>query len=228
MHILDQPITPTAVSRSIYDQANENPDFSLLIENIDFVDLSDLVDRDLPLTMLAPDNRSWRRVSFGTLEGGEILKRHIFRGLFFWDVFANMTQAKAVNGIVHGVELRGEFNEFLYIGNAFVYESDILARNGVMHYIDRVIGLDYPTVPPTTSPAPTITARPTVYMPPTAAPVVQPTGVVPIYLPPVRAPTLKGIVTDDSDAKPVSSAASQSVLAAVVVSTLSLLMLAEY
>jgi hypothetical protein len=200
----------------------------LLIENIDFVDLTDLVDRDSPLTMLAPDNRSFRRQGFGTLEGGEIIKRHIFPGLLFWDDFANRTQATAVNGITHGVELRGESNEFLYVGNAFVYESDILARNGVMHYVDRVIGLDYETVPPTTSPAPTITARPTVYLPPTAAPVEPPTGVVPIYLPPIRKPTISSMVTDDKQAESVSSAASQSVLVAVVVSTLSLLMLAEY
>jgi 23S rRNA (cytosine1962-C5)-methyltransferase len=38
LHTLDTAITPTAVSRSVYDQSNENPDFSLLVENIDFVE----------------------------------------------------------------------------------------------------------------------------------------------------------------------------------------------
>ena len=202
LHTMDTAITPTAVSRSIYDQSNENPEFSLLVENIDFVDLTDLVDRDLPLTMLAPDNRAWRRIEFGTLEGGEIIKRHLFRGLFFCDVLANLTSVSAVNGIVHGIELRGEFNESLWVGGAHVYECDILARNGVLHHVDRVIGMDFETVPPTISPAPTITASPTSSEPPSASPTALfqqgPDGNhVEINLPPVRPPTQNDLVTSD-------------------------------
>lgn len=194
LHTLDTVITPTAVSRSIYDQSNENPDFSLLVENIDFVDLTDLVDRDLPLTLLAPDNNAWRRVEFGTLEGGEIIKRHILRGLFFCDVLANLTSISAVNSVVHGIEVRGENSDRVWVGGAYIYKCDILARNGVLHHIDRVIGMDYETVPPTISPAPTITPQPTISVEPTSAPVPlfaeEPeSGAVPIYLPPVALPT---------------------------------------
>ena len=198
VHLLDTAITPTAVSRSIYDQSNENPDFSLLVENIDFVDLTDLVDRDLPLTMLAPDNNAWRRITFNTFDGPDIIRRHLFRGLLFTDVIANSTQITAVNGITHGVELRGEFNESVFVGGGYIYQGDILARNGVLHYLDRVIGMPYPTSEPTMSPAPTITASPTEYVPPTPAPVpvASPTGAVPIYLPPVRAPTLADVTSD--------------------------------
>lgn len=203
LHTLDAAITPTAVSRSIYDQSNDNPEFSLLTENIDFVDLTDLVDRDLPLTMLAPDNRAFRRIEFGTLDGGEIIKRHIFRGLFFCDVLANMTSVSAVNSIVHGIEVRGEYNESLWVGGAHVYACDILARNGVLHHIDRVIGEDYETVPPTVSPAPTITASPTSSYAPTGAPIAlfaeEPdSNAVPIYLPPVRPPQNAPSVTAGS------------------------------
>lgn len=196
LHTMDSAITPTAVSRSVYDQSMTNPDFSLLVENIDFVDLTDLVDRDSPLTLLAPDNKAFRRVEFGTLEGGEIIKRHIFRGLFFCDVLANMTSVTAVNDFTHNIELRGEESEQLWVGGARVYKCDILARNGVLHYIDRVIAIDYDTVPPTVSPAPTITPVPTAYQPPTSTPeIVGPDGRVPsqgatpIFLPPVRPPT---------------------------------------
>jgi uncharacterized surface protein with fasciclin (FAS1) repeats len=202
LHTMDTAITPTAVSRSIYDRSNENPEFSLLVENIDFVDLTDLVDRDLPLTMLAPDNRAWRRIEFGTLDGGDIIKRHIFRGLFFCDVLANLTEISAVNGDVHGIELRGAYNESLWVGGAHIYECDILARNGVLHHIDRVIGMEYETVPPTISPAPTITAAPTSSEAPSLAPVPlfaeEPQGVgVPIMLPPVRPPTQNAVVSAD-------------------------------
>jgi uncharacterized surface protein with fasciclin (FAS1) repeats len=214
LHVIDEAITPTAVSRSIYDKARADPEFSLLVENIDFVDLTDLVDRDFPLTMLTPDNTAWRRVSFGTTEGGDILLRHIFPGLLFMDVLANETQVVAVNGIVHGVELRGESNEHLYVGGAYIYNGDILARNGVMHQIDRVIGLQYPTTQPTTSPAPTITPQPTMYVPPTA-PVALPSGSVPIALPPSRGPPTPPQQNDGN--QPASSAASMSVFVAIFI-----------
>jgi uncharacterized surface protein with fasciclin (FAS1) repeats len=222
MHVLDSAITPTAVSRSIYDQTNESPDFTLLVENIDFVDLTDLVDRDLPLTMMAPNNQAWRRIAFGTLEGPEIIKRHIFRGLLFMDVIANSTQLTSVNGVTIGVELRGEFNESLFVGGAYIYQGDILARNGVLHYADRVIGIPYPTSAPTVSPAPTITASPTAYVPPTPAPVVVPTGSVPIYLPPVRAPSLSEAVTADvqDQMAPLSGATISSIWIAAAASIL--------
>jgi uncharacterized surface protein with fasciclin (FAS1) repeats len=199
LHTLDAAITPTAVSRSVYDQSNSNPEFSLLVENIDFVDLTDLIDRDLPITLLAPDNRAFRRIEFGTLEGGEIIKRHLFRGLFFCDVLANMTSVSAVNGIVHGIEVRGEYNESLWVGDAHVYQCDILARNGVLHYVDRVIGEVYETVPPTISPAPTITSNPTASYAPSGAPIPlfaeEPdSNAVPIFLPPASPPTNKDAV----------------------------------
>jgi hypothetical protein len=176
VHMLDSVITPTAVSHSIYDKLSDDPNLSLLVKNIDLVDLTDIVDRDTLLTFLAPDNTAWRRISFGSLEGGEIIKRHIFRGLFFLDVIANQTQLTAVNGITHGVELRGEFNERLWVGGALVYDGDTLARNGVIHYIDRVIGQPYETVPPSVSPAPTITAEPTIVHEPSKKPSAQPSS----------------------------------------------------
>jgi uncharacterized surface protein with fasciclin (FAS1) repeats len=218
LHTLDAAITPTAVSRSVYDQSNENPEFSLLVENIDFVDLTDLVDRDLPITLLAPDNRAFRRIEFGTLDGGEIIKRHLFRGLLFCDVLANMTSVSAVNGVVHGIEVRGEYNESLWVGGAHVYQCDILARNGVMHYVDRVIGEDYETVPPTTSPAPTITPNPTTSYAPSGAPIPlfaeEPdSNAVPIFLPPGTPPTNKNTATS---ADPPASTESTAAGAAAV------------
>jgi hypothetical protein len=216
--MLDSAITPTAVSHSVYDRSRDDPNFSLLVENIDFVDLTDLVDRTLPLTFLAPDNAAWRRITFGTLSGGEIIKRHIYRGLLFLDVLRNQTQLTDVNLLTHGVELRGEFNESLWVGGGHVYDGDILARNGVLHYIDRVIGEPYETIPPTMSPQPTITPEPTVVVPPSPAPIVRPTGSAPINLPPIRAPTMAQAVDDSDKAPDGSSASSVSAIATILAS----------
>jgi uncharacterized surface protein with fasciclin (FAS1) repeats len=181
VHIMDTVLTPTAVSNSIYDHAMRTEDFSLLVENIDFVQLTDIVDRDLPLTWLAPNNAAFRRVQYNTLESGEMLKRHLFRGLLFCDVIANQTTIKAANDEVLDVELRGVGpwgleGQQLYVGGAHVYECDTLAGNGVFHAIDRVIGIDFETVEPSVSPAPTSTMSPTLGAPtlsPTTSPVTE-------------------------------------------------------
>ena len=186
-------------------------------ENIDFVDLTDIIDRDLPLTMLAPDNNAWRRITFGTLEGGTIIKRHLSRGLFFCDVLHNETIWFSVDDEPFAIEERGENNEHLYIGGAYLYKCDIFARNGIMHYVDRVIGEPYDTVPPTTSPAPTITDQPTAYVPPTAAPVPTP-GAVPIFLPPVRAPVVEDETTKNQNTPTGSAARGVSVAIATLMS----------
>ena len=148
---MDTVLSPTAVSDSIYAQLELNPKTSLLVENIKLVDLMDYIDRDLPLTMLCPDNKAFRRVVFGALHGTDIIKQHIFAGLLFEDVIANQTQIISVNGVTLGVETRGPKNESVYVAGAYIYKPDILARNGVYHMIDRVIGLSYPTSPPSTS-----------------------------------------------------------------------------
>lgn len=211
LHMIDTAITPTAVSRSVYDQTNLNPDFSILTENIDFVQMTDMIDRDIPLTFLTPNNQAWRRITFGTLDGANIIKRHLFtdKYVLFCDLIANRTQLVSVNNDTLPVELRGPpgsglwglQKQNLYVGGAYLYQCDVFARNGVLHYVDRVIGEDYETVSPTTSPAPTISSQPTVYSPPTAAPQEIPSdneGVVPIVLPPILPGVLPSVQTDDA------------------------------
>jgi uncharacterized surface protein with fasciclin (FAS1) repeats len=222
LHLIDTAITPTAVSRSVYDQSNLNPDFSLLTENIDFVQMTDMIDRDLPITLLAPNNQAFRRITFGTLDGANIIKKHLFSGLLFCDVIANSTEITSVNSDVLKVELRGKpksglwgtQGQNLFVGGAYLYQCDIFARNGVLHYVDRVIGESYDTVSPTVSPAPTITPQPTAFVPPTAAPVegqspVAKDGIVPIVLPPILPGVVPSAQTADAPS-PAPVAASMA------------------
>eukprot|EP00934_Nitzschia_sp_Nitz4_P007459 Nitzschia sp. Nitz4//scaffold230_size58257//28259//30405//NITZ4_006482-RA/size58257-augustus-gene-0.4-mRNA-1//1//CDS//3329543253//7449//frame0 len=210
LHMVDEVVTPTAVSMSIYEWIGADDDFAILSENIDFVQLNELVDTYLPLTMLAPNDDAFKRITFATLGGGDILKRHLFYDLLFCDVIANETSIESVQGTILSVELRGDpgtglwgldGGQNLWVGGALVYKCDILAGNGVLHYVDRVIGekFDEDTAPPTTSPAPTTTAAPTYNIPPTAAPVLSPTAFSPVGLPPVVTVVQPSVLTDDSD-----------------------------
>ena len=125
-----------------------------------------------------------------------------------------------VEGVVLEVEVKGD--DSLWVGGAKVYECDILAHNGVMHYIDRVIGLDFDSPSPTESPAPTITGVPTRSPAPSGAPVAlfaenPDNGAVPIYLPPVQPPIHK-VQADPTPASIVSGSATTtaSTLSAVI------------
>lgn len=225
LHMTDKVITPTAVSRSVYDQSMDNPDFQLVVLNIDFVDMQNMIDQDIPITFMAPYDKAWWRVRFPTLEGEEIIKRHLFRGLLFCDVIANQTTVTAVNGEIHSVELRGEKGENVFVGGAFIYNCDILARNGVLHHVDRVIGLDYDTEPPSISPSPTITPQPTISPQPTLNPAGPPptSGSMPIYYQGYTRP-----ISEEPDFDPDSYYSGVSSISLSLVSTVLLMVTTFY
>jgi len=211
LHTIDTVITPTAVSNNIYDWIQYTPETNLFKVNIDFVDLTDYISKDTPLTVLAPDNAAFRRVEYDTISGGPIIKRHIMRGLFFCDVLANQTEVLTVEGVVLGVEVK---DDELWVGGGKVYNCDILAHNGVLHHIDRVIGLEFDSPAPTQSPAPTITGVPSSSQFPSHQPVplfaeMVDNGAVPIYLPPVQ-PPITIIQVKPTPAPNVDSGASVS------------------
>ena len=196
---MDSVLTPTAVSKSVYDHVNDDPDFSTLVENIDLVDMQDIVDRDLPLTFLAPNNAAFRRIAFSSIETGEILKRHLVRGLFFCDVLANTSSVFTTAETTYNVEVLGP-NKDVWVGGARIYECDILSRNGVLHYVDRVIGESFETEGPTQTHTPTATPAPTMVALPTESPTVErPIGSDPLDLSPVTLPTVSDVVSDGMD-----------------------------
>mmetsp|Transcript_11766 Transcript_11766/g.27542 ORF Transcript_11766/g.27542 Transcript_11766/m.27542 type:complete len:702 (+) Transcript_11766:199-2304(+) len=210
LHTIDSTITPVAVAHSIYDRIQYHSETLLYKINIDFVDLTDLIAKDSPLTVFAPDNKAFQRVEFDAIDGGPIIKRHVLRGLWFCDKLANETALTTVDGYVIDIELKGEGeDQELWVGGGKVYNCDILAHNGVLHYIDRVIGLDFDSPAPSKSPAPTVTPVPTISYPPSGRPVALfaeefDNGAVPIYLPPVQPPIHR--VQADPAPSPASNA----------------------
>jgi len=177
-HIIDKVLEPPSVYMSIYDRAKlSNHSYNgltLFATTIDFVKLTDLVDRDYPLTAFVPYNRAFRRIEYPAVEADSIIQQHLTRGLLYIDRVAAATNIKPLDGFEMGVDTKVDerTNETsIWVGGAKIIEEDIYTRNGVMHIIDRMIGREYDTSAPTTSPAPTITGTPTVYQPPTAMPV---------------------------------------------------------
>jgi len=219
LHTIDTAITPTAVSNSLYDVIQFDPETSLFKTNIDFVQLTDYIAMDSPLTILAPDNAAFRRVEFDTIDGGPIVKSHVISGLLFCDNLKNKTEVITVEGVRLGVEIKNE--DELWVGGAKVYDCDILAHNGVLHHIDRVIGIDFDSPAPTQSPAPTITGVPTKSPSPSRQPVAlfaekSSNGAVPIYLPPVEPPINK-VHADPTPAPGVADSGTTTTVASTFV-----------
>lgn len=213
LHTIDSAITPTAVSHSIYDRIQFHPETTLFKINIDFVDLTDLIAVDSPLTVFAPDNKAFERVEFDTIDGGPIVKRHVMEGLWFCDTLAAVTEVTTVEGEVLTVEVK---DDDVWVGGAKIYTCDILAHNGVLHHIDRVIGIDFESPEPTQSLVPTITGVPTNSYHPSNQPVALfsdefDNGSVPIVLPPVLPPIYK--VKADPTAAPVQQSGSATTTA---------------
>ena len=167
LHVVDGVLTPTAVDLTIYDAIAQEP----FANCINIASLADIIGRDLPLTVFVPDERAMSMVTCGTLEAGNLIKRHIVRGLFFEDVIANETEIFSVDGDLWDVEVQGES---LFVAGALVYQTDNLARNGVFHYVDTVFGEERVTEAPTATMSPTLS--PSISLFPTADPTLSPSA----------------------------------------------------
>jgi len=140
---------PKAQAADIVDVAAGNKQFSTLVAAVKAADLVDTLKGDGPFTVFAPTNKAFARLPKGTLasllkpENKEkliaILTYHVLPGkVEAADVvrLKSGTKVATVNGAsivvkrnVHGVR----------VNDAQVIKTDIIASNGVVHVIDRVI-----------------------------------------------------------------------------------------
>jgi len=140
---------------SIYDFTAQNPDMSIVKNYMDFLVLEPFIENLSPITFFSPPNFAWN-YTIPQLEIEDVLKNHLFRGLWFDDVLMGMDgeYLQSTNGKLWLVTV---VNDTVYIGNSPVSNpgltnatflpgpnsTNILARTGVIHQVDSVF-LDYP------------------------------------------------------------------------------------
>jgi len=164
IHAVDAVLTPTSVTSTVVDIAvADEATFSTLVAAVTAADLAATLSGPGPFTVLAPTNDAFAALPEGTVASllepanqdqlAAILKLHVISG--------NVPAAAVATGTVPalGGDLEAKVGEdgTVTFNDATVIKADVLANNGIIHVLDKVI------LPPTDdSPAtlPATTAAP--------------------------------------------------------------------
>lgn len=141
IHGVSNVLLPTSVTSSIVDIAAGNPDFSTLVAAVKAAGLVDALG-DGPLTVFAPTNAAFDALPEGTVEAllgdipklTEILTYHVVSGNAHSSTLA-AGSVETLNGATVEISTDGG----VMVNDANVVAADILASNGIIHVIDKVI-----------------------------------------------------------------------------------------
>lgn len=146
------PGTDAGMMRTVVDVAIEDARFATLVTAVVAApDVLETLEQPGPWTVFAPTNDAI--VTFLTENGltaeqllaspalPDILKKHVVAGtLLSSDAVAAVSQGPITLTTLGGVEIDARIVDgALYIGGAQVIQTDIMADNGVIHVIDRVV-----------------------------------------------------------------------------------------
>jgi len=143
-HSKDKP--GAASAQDIVDTAVSAGAFNTLVKAVQAADLVDTLKGDGPFTVFAPSDEAFARLPAGTLDNllkpenksqlQAILTYHVLPGKVMSSDAAMVSSAKTVNGQSFKITKSADG---LMVDEANVVNADILASNGVIHVIDRVI-----------------------------------------------------------------------------------------
>jgi transforming growth factor-beta-induced protein len=136
----------TCGGKSIVDLAVRAGSFDTLVAAVQAAGLVDTLKGEGPFTVFAPVDEAFARISDKELnrllkpenkdELKSILTYHVVPGSVPASAVVNLDSARTVNG--QSVAIRVDKNG-VFVDNAKVIKTDIMASNGVIHVIDRVI-----------------------------------------------------------------------------------------
>eukprot|EP00584_Thalassiosira_punctigera_P005130 CAMPEP_0172536318 /NCGR_PEP_ID=MMETSP1067-20121228/8099_1 /TAXON_ID=265564 ORGANISM="Thalassiosira punctigera, Strain Tpunct2005C2" /NCGR_SAMPLE_ID=MMETSP1067 /ASSEMBLY_ACC=CAM_ASM_000444 /LENGTH=337 /DNA_ID=CAMNT_0013321369 /DNA_START=176 /DNA_END=1189 /DNA_ORIENTATION=+ len=145
IHGIDSVLTPTSVTSNIVDIAVGNDAFKTLVTAVTEAGLVDALSGDGPLTVFAPTDEAFAALPNGTLE--ELLKPEnkdkLTEILKYHAVSANALSSSLKSGKV--TTLNGDAVEVkvsdagVMINDANVVKADVIASNGIIHVIDKVL-----------------------------------------------------------------------------------------
>ena len=116
---------------------------STLVTAVKAAGLVDVLSGAGPFTVLAPTNEAFASLPEGALEGlladpealAEVLKAHVIAGKAKAETVVTLDEVETLNGTYPVKVSYGNVT----IGGATVVSTDLLAGNGVVHLIDKVI-----------------------------------------------------------------------------------------
>lgn len=182
IHGINQVLIPTALTLTILDQLEADPQFSTFLS---FLQVSDNISQVLksvgPMTLFIPTNSAFELFdstvdssSFSPDDVEMILEYHVALSNVLLNELENNTSIETMNGqnvtmSARTIEDSGSEEDVLFINDAEVLDGG-LASNGVVYVLSKVLLPELPTQIPTLSPAPTIEG----YIAPSNAPSSKP------------------------------------------------------
>lgn len=137
---------PAPKEPDIIDIAASNPDFSTLVAAVKAAGLVETLKGDGPFTVLAPTNAAFAALPKGTVENllkpenkdqlVKVLTYHVVPGAVTSDQLAGKRLDVAT---VQGQTVHIDGRNGVKVNRSRVTTADIMASNGVIHVIDRVL-----------------------------------------------------------------------------------------
>ena len=135
--------------RTMLDRATEAGDLEKFLDALQTAELTRTLKGEGPFTVFAPSDDAFHQLSSGTLRSllkkknraalQGILKHHIVEGRHEASDVAAMTAMPSLNGRSLQIQKK---NNVLYVDDARVRQTNLTAENGVIHVIDRVLGIE--------------------------------------------------------------------------------------
>jgi len=144
IHVIDSVLLPPESQGSIVDIAIEDGRFETLVAALQAADLAETLAGEGPFTVFAPTDDAFAKLPEGTVEAlledipalTDILLYHVVSGEVLAEDVVNLEEAETLLG--ENVSIRVEDGN-VYINDAMVIITDIMADNGVIHVIDSVL-----------------------------------------------------------------------------------------
>lgn len=142
-HSHDHPHEAAAEAQpTIVEIAAGDENFSILAGAVVGTGLAEALAGDGPFTVFAPTNAAFEALPEGTLESlteeqlRQILLAHVVAGAVPAATAVTLSEAETLGGVTLPI---ARVDGALTIGGARIVSTDIVAGNGVIHVIDRVI-----------------------------------------------------------------------------------------
>lgn len=143
-NLSQETLTVAQAEPDIVSIASSNESFSTLVQAVKAADLAETLQGDGPYTVFAPTNEAFAMLPDGLVEFllqpenkdllVDVLTYHVVSG----DVRARDLETGSVESLNGGLSIAVASNSVI-VNNASVIQADVVASNGVIHAVNRVL-----------------------------------------------------------------------------------------
>jgi uncharacterized surface protein with fasciclin (FAS1) repeats len=132
--------------QTVVELIDESGSFTILVDAIQTANLTSALKKAGPFTIFAPDNDAFQRLPKGTLKSllkaqnrdelQNTLLYHLVEGQYSASDVASVSSLPTLNGAALQIQKKGNV---LHVNEARIRETNMEAKNGIVHVIDRVL-----------------------------------------------------------------------------------------